>query len=47
MMVEGVGQLDYGLGKCGKEGGGAWGKGAIVAYAKFYVNPPWFQLPPH
>ena len=27
--------------------GARWGKGAIVAYTKFYVNPPRFQPLPH
>ena len=40
MMVVGVGQLDYGLGKCGEACGDGWGRGTIMTYAKFYVNPP-------
>ena len=28
-------------------GGARWGKGTVVTYAKFYVNPPWSQPLPH
>ena len=43
MMVVGVGQLDYGLGNCGKVCGDGWGQGTIATYTKFYVNPPGSQ----
>merc|ERR1712185_531104 len=46
-MVEGVGQLDYGLTERDGACGARWGKGTIVTYAKFYVNPPGSQPLPH
>ena len=35
MMVEGVGQLDYGVVERGGECGARWGKGTIVLVSEF------------